>query len=85
MFKNSSKVLVRLSQNPSRVVGLAVGGFLASVVFMFVALGLDRTEPSSATHYLVMIFCVTGAVSLVAWGFGSFAVWEQARTKKPKA
>jgi hypothetical protein len=52
---------------------------------MFVALGLDRTEPSSATRYLVMIFCVTGAVSLVAWGFGSFALWEQARSKKPKA
>ncbi|MCA2999853.1 MAG: hypothetical protein ING75_14750 [Rhodocyclaceae bacterium] len=70
-------------KNPSKVVGLAVGGFVASVVLMFVALGLDRTTPSSATRYLVIIFCVTGAVSLVAWGFGSFALWDQARTKKP--
>jgi hypothetical protein len=72
-------------KNPSKLAGSAVGGFLASVMFLFVTLGLDRTEPSSATRYLVMIFCVTGAVSLVAWGFGSFALWDQARTKKPKA
>ena len=68
-------------KNPSKVVGRAVGGFLASVIFIAVTLGLDRTDPSSATLYLVTIFCVTGFVSLVAWGFGSFALWDQARKK----
>jgi hypothetical protein len=69
-------------KNPSKIAGRAVGGFLASVIFLFVTLGLDRTEPSSATRYLVVLFCVTGFVSLTAWGFASFAVWDG--TRKPK-
>jgi hypothetical protein len=69
-------------KNPSKIAGRAVGGFLASVIFLFVTLGLDRTEPSSATRYLVMLFCVTGFVSLVAWAFASFAVWDGTRSHK---
>jgi protein-S-isoprenylcysteine O-methyltransferase Ste14 len=69
-------------KNPSKIVGRAVGGFLASVIFLFVTLGLDRTVPSSATHYLVVLFCITGVLSLTAWGFASFVVWDD--TRKPK-
>ena len=68
-------------KNPSKVVGRAVGGFLASVIFIAVTLGLDRNDPSSATRYLVIIFCVTGFVSLVVWGFASFAAWDSTRKK----
>jgi len=71
-------------KNPAKFSGLAVGGFLASVIFLFVTLGLNRTAPSSSTGLLVAFFCVTGLVSLVAWAFASFAVWESARAK-PKA
>ncbi len=69
-------------KNPSKISGLAVGGFLASAIFLAVTLGLDRTEPSSATRYLVALFCITGFVSLTAWAFASFAVWDGTRKHK---
>jgi hypothetical protein len=68
-------------KNPTKLAGTAVGGFLASAIFLAVTLGLDRTEPSSATRYLVTFFCFTGALSLVVWAFASFAVWDGTRKK----
>jgi hypothetical protein len=30
----------------------------------------------------VVLFCITGVLSLTAWGFASFVVWDD--TRKPK-
>ena len=66
-------------KNPAKVVGFSIGGFIASVVFMFVTFGLDSTSPSSSTRYLVALFCLTGLVSLAVWGFASFSLWDFAQ------
>jgi hypothetical protein len=72
-------------KNPSKVIGLAVGGFLASVIFLFVTLGLNSNAPSSSTRYVVALFCLTGFASLAVWGFASFVLWDATRKGKAKA
>jgi hypothetical protein len=53
------------------------GGFVVSVVFIMIVLGLNSNAPSSATPYLIGLLSLMGAVSLAGWGWCAFRIFEQ--------
>ena len=68
-------------KDPAKWASRGVGGFFGALVFLALTFMADSVSPSSATPGLQLFFGFVAIVSLVAWGWGSYPVWINARNK----
>ena len=60
---------------------MVLAAFFGALAFLALTFMADSVSPSSATPGLQFFFGFVAIVSMVAWGWGSYQVWINARNK----